>query len=107
MQENISKPSVLAHWHYEDDLWRDFLEYETTIYKGSVRAAKHLFFGILIFTVVVMFLIVSITLLFAKEWNFEMLSPAIAVGVLGKVSAVSVLKFLCAHVLPGLFESRR
>src|SRR5436190_1637456 len=71
--ENKSKPEVLANWKYEPDLWRDFLEYESGIYKGSVRAAKHLFLGVLIFTVVVIFLIVFITLLITDKWNLEIL----------------------------------
>ncbi len=40
MPENISKPNVLAHWRFTAEQWRDFLEYESTIYKGSIRAAK-------------------------------------------------------------------
>ncbi len=86
MSEN--QPEILANWKYEPDLWRDFLEHESGIYKGSVRAAKHFFFGVLIFTIIVVFLIVSITLLITKKWNFEMLSPAITVGVLGWVFIV-------------------
>ena len=88
MSETAAAAKILAHWDYESDLWRDFLEYESTIYKASVRAAKHLFFGILILTLVVMFLIVSITLLVTKEWSLEMLSPALAVGILGWIFIV-------------------
>lgn len=88
MTENKSKPEVLANWKYEPNLWRDFLEYESGIYKGSVRAAKHLFFGVLVFTIVVVFLIVFITLLVTDKWNLEILSPAIAFGLIGWIFIV-------------------
>jgi hypothetical protein len=89
MQSTKISSEILAHWYYEDDLWRDFLEYDSTIYKGSVRAAKHFFFGFLILTVVVVFLIVSITLLVTKEWNFDLLGPAIAFGFLGWIFIIT------------------
>ena len=88
LNNNAKSSEVLATWNYQPDLWHDFLEYESTIYKASVRAAKHFFFGVLTLTVVVMFLIVSITLLVTKEWSLEMLSPALAVGILGWIFIV-------------------
>ena len=81
MSNDSSKSNILAHWKYEPDLWRDFLEYESRIYKGSVRAAKHLFFGLIIFTIVVIFLILFIPFLITGEWNSRYLEPAGGIGV--------------------------
>jgi hypothetical protein len=88
MQQISKSTEVLANWNYEPDLWRDFLEYESTVYKGSVKAARHLFFGVLILTVVVVFLIVSITLWVTDRWSLAMLSPAVAVAVIGWIFIV-------------------
>jgi hypothetical protein len=44
MWKDDQKSEVLADWQYEPNLWRDFIEYESGIYSGSVRAAKHFFF---------------------------------------------------------------
>jgi hypothetical protein len=79
---------VLAHWKFEPDLWRDFLEYESKIYKGSVRAAKHLFFGWIIFTIVVIFLISFIPFLVMGKWDSKYLQP---VGGIGAVAGIFIL----------------
>ena len=82
LNDNPKPPEVLATWNYQPDLWRDFLQYESGIYKGSVRKAKHLFFGSLILTFV-FFLIVFLTLLFPNNWVSDFFELAIALVICG------------------------
>ena len=83
MSNISSKSNILAHWQYEPDLWRDFLEYESTVYKGSVRATKHLFLVVLILTIVIVFLTLFITLILTDRWDLDMLGPSVAFAFLG------------------------
>ena len=88
LNNKSNPPEVLAIWNYQPDLWRDFLKYESGIYKGSVRKAKHLFFGVLILTLAVVFLGSLIPFLVTDDWNIEMLSPALGFGAVGWIFIV-------------------
>jgi hypothetical protein len=83
MSQTQKSPEVLSRWHYEPDLWRDFLEYESGIYKGSVKAAKHMFFVVLSLTMAVVFPTLFITLLVTDRWDLDMLGPTFAFAVFG------------------------
>lgn len=90
MLDTNGKPSeVLASWTYEPELWRDFLEYDSSIYKGSVRAAKHAFLVALILTLGIPFLIVVISFLVMDKWNSSVLNPAIAFAILGWIFVIA------------------
>lgn len=85
MIQTAKSSDVLAHWKYEPDLWRNFLRFESTIYKGSVRAAKHLFFGLIIFTIVVIFLFLFVSLLVTGRWNPKYLEPAFGISIVAGI----------------------
>jgi hypothetical protein len=85
MIQTEKSSDVLAHWIYEPDLWRDFSEYESKVYKGSVRAAKHLFFGLIIFTVFVFLFFLFVRLLIRGEWDWKNLLPALGIGAVAGI----------------------
>ncbi len=93
MPQPQTSPEVLAQWNYEPDLWRDFLEYESTIYKGSVRLAKHLFFGVLVLTIVIVIPLVIIPTLIFDQWTIDALGPAIALAFAGGIFLVLTAAF--------------
>ena len=84
---NSKSTEVLASWNYESELWRDFLKYESRIYKGSVRAAKHGFLVTLSLTLGIPFLIVIIPWV-TNKWDSSTLSPALAFAFLGGIFVV-------------------
>lgn len=88
LNNKSNPPEVLASWNYQPDLWRDFLEYESGIYKGSVRKAKHLFFTVLILTFGTPILSAIITFLVMDNWNYTVLNPALGFAFVGWVFVV-------------------
>lgn len=88
LNNNPNLPEVLAIWNYQPDLWRDFIKYESGIYKGSVRKAKHLFFAALIVTFGTPIQTAIVTFLVMDNWNYKVLNPALGFAFVGWIFVV-------------------
>jgi hypothetical protein len=80
MRRDDTKSEVLANWQFEPELWRDFIEYESGIYGGSVRAAKHFFFVSPTIMLLLFFVTLKISTFVSDEWNSTMLILEICFG---------------------------
>jgi len=76
---------ILAHWHYEPELWRDFVEYESRVYRKSVRSALHFIYGTIIGAVVLITLFSVVPYLVTKRWSSDIWGPAFGIGFIAAI----------------------
>lgn len=76
-------PQTLARWRCEPQLWRDFVEYDSSDYWGSARAAWHLIVGAAVVTLLLLFLLVVLPYLITGNFGrgtFELIAVIIVAG---------------------------
>jgi hypothetical protein len=76
---------ILAHWRYEPDLWRDFAEYESRVYRKSVRSALHFIYGTVTGAAVLIALVALVPLFVTGKWNSSIWGPAFGIGVVAAI----------------------
>lgn len=79
---------ALAHWNYPPDLWRDFVDYESRVYRKSVRSALHFIYGTIIGAVVLIVLLSVIPFLVTRKWNSSIWGPAFGISFIAFIFLV-------------------
>jgi hypothetical protein len=85
MTRSPQHQEVLAHWHYEPELWRDFVQYESGIYRKSVRSARYFIIGTIIGTVALITLFSVIPLLVTKKFDSSIWGPTFGIIVIAAI----------------------
>jgi hypothetical protein len=85
MPQSTASPEILAHWQYQPELWRDFVEYESGRYKKSVRSAKYLIAGTIISAIVLISLLSVIPLIVTKKFDSSIWGPALGITLIAGI----------------------
>jgi hypothetical protein len=94
MTRSPEHQEVLAHWHYEPELWRDFVQYESGLYRKSVRSARYFIIGTGIGTVALITLFSLIPLLVTKKFDSGIWGPAFGIIVIAAICLAIASIFL-------------
>lgn len=74
--------TILAQWNYPPKLWRDFVEFESRVYRKSVRSAEHFIYGTILAAAFLMALIVVSAYLVTGKWNSGVIGPLFGIAVI-------------------------
>lgn len=89
---------ILAQWDYPPELWRDFVEFESRVYRKSVRSAVHFIYGTILAAAFFMALIVVSAYPVTGKWNSGVIGPLLGIAVI----AAAMILMGVAVWLPGL-----
>ncbi len=88
MSQSSASPEILARWRYEPELWRDFVRYESGIYRKSVKSAKLFIIGTIICAVVLITLFSVIPFLVTRKFDSSIWGPAFGIGFIAAICLV-------------------
>lgn len=95
MPQQPASSEVLAHWHYPPELWRDFVQYESGVYRKSIRSARHFVIGTIVVSLILIILFSVIPFLVTGKFDSNIWGPAFGISIIAEVcllAGVLVLK---------------
>ncbi len=88
MSQQPASSEVLAHWHYPPELWRDFVQYESGIYRKSIRSARYFIIGTIIVTIILIILFSVVPFLVTGKFDSNIWGPAFGIGFIAAICLV-------------------